>query len=61
MKDRKIKLRVWDNHGQYWVDTWMNSSSGADCQDSFETLEEATASLWQFDGSGPTEEIVFEN
>lgn len=36
----------------WWDDAWLSSSLGALCCDSFSTLEEAEASLWQFGGRG---------
>ena len=35
----------------WWVDAWLNSWSGADCKDSFDTLEEAKNNLCYFDGT----------
>ena len=43
----------------WWVDASLNSD-GAYCQDSFDTLKEARVYLWLFDGSKPTEEVVYE-
>lgn len=34
-----------------WVDAWINSSSGAACTDSFDTLKEAQNNMCYFDGS----------
>lgn len=42
----------------WWVDAWMNSSNGAACNDSFETLEEAKKHLCYFDGSKCRETVV---
>lgn len=42
-----------------WVSAWVNSSSGAACQDSFSTLEEAKNNLCYFDGSECKEEVVY--
>jgi hypothetical protein len=42
----------------WWVDAWVNDSAGAYApQDTFETLEEAEANLYLFDGSKPKQEI----
>jgi len=43
-----------------WVDASANSSLGKDGPiDHFRTFEEAKASLWMFDGSKPTDKIVW--
>lgn len=34
-----------------WVDAWVNSLSGANCQDSFSTLEQAQNNLCWFNGT----------
>lgn len=39
-----------------WVDAWLNN--GIDTVFEFKTLNEAEDSLWKFDGSKYTEEIV---
>jgi hypothetical protein len=41
----------------WWVDAWINSMCGANCQDSFDTMEEAKANLCYFDGT-PTVEVI---
>lgn len=35
----------------WWVDAWVNSSSGAYCKDTFYTREEAEGNLCWFDGT----------
>ena len=42
----------------WWVDAWVNSSSGADCRDSFSSLKEAKENLCYFDGSKISEKVV---
>ena len=44
----------------WWVDGWMNSSSGANCIDRFRTLEEAKRHLIYFDGTKRTQEVVYD-
>ena len=44
----------------WWVDAWVNSWSGAACNDSFDTLEEANKNLCYFDDSKCIEEVVSE-
>ena len=34
-----------------WVDAWINSLYGAECCDSFDTLDDAKKHLCYFDGS----------
>ena len=41
-----------------WVDAWLNSIDGADCLDSFGSLEEAQENLCLFDGSKCKEKVV---
>lgn len=65
MKRTRIKK---EGHEQYviqqkhfiffwlWVDAWINSSAGAYCIDTFDTLEEAESNLHYFDGSKITNE-----
>ena len=42
----------------WWVDAWVNSSSGASCQDSFSSLEEANKNLCYFDNTKVKEKVV---
>ena len=42
----------------WWVDAWINSSSGASCTDSFSTLEEAKKNLCYFDGTKVKEKVI---
>lgn len=42
----------------WWVDAWVNSDSGASCNDSFSSLEEATKNLCYFDGSKCVDSII---
>ena len=43
----------------WWVDAWVNSSCGANCTDSFSTLEEAKNNLCYFDGSKGKDKVVY--
>ena len=45
----------------WWVDAWINSSSGACCTDDFGSLEEAKNNLCYFDGSKGEEIVVWSN
>lgn len=45
----------------WWVDAWVNSSSGAACTDTFSTYKEALDNLKYFDGSKAVESIVYDN
>jgi len=42
----------------WWVDASINSICGANCQDSFGSIEEAKKNLCRFDGSPMTEEVI---
>lgn len=42
----------------WWVDAWINSTSGAACQDTWDTYEEALANLCYFDGSKTKEKVM---
>ena len=42
----------------WWVDAWINSSSGANCTDSFSSLEEAKKNLCYFDSTKVKENVV---
>jgi len=42
----------------WWVDAWINSSTGAYCTDDFDTLEEAKENLCWFDGTKFKEQVV---
>jgi len=42
----------------WWVDAWVNSSSGASCQDSFDSLEEAKNNLCYFDNTKVKEKVI---
>ena len=44
----------------WWVDAWVNSSSGAACTDSFNTHKEALENLCYFDGTPVVETVVTE-
>ena len=44
----------------WWVDAWINSSSGASCQDSFSTLKEAKENLCYFDNSKVIDKVVLD-
>jgi len=43
---------------RWWVDAWINSSSGASCTDSFSSLEEAEKNLCYFDNTKVKENVV---
>ena len=45
----------------WWVDAWMNSSAGASCRDTWDTLEEAKKNLCYFDGTKCSEVIIYQN
>ena len=56
----EIKYVIQQKHFLFrwmWVDGWINSSCGANCTDSFGSLEEAQKNLWMFDGSKCTEKV----
>jgi len=60
--DGKVVYVVQQKHYLFrwwWVDAWLNSSSGVSCNDSFSTLEEAKRNLCYFDGSKPTERVIY--
>ncbi len=62
--DGNTTYTIQQNHFLFrwmWVDAWVNSSAGANCNDTFPTLEEAKDNTWQFDGSKSKEKIVYEN
>jgi len=42
----------------WWVDAWVNSSSGAACVDSFDTFEEAKNNLQYFTHIDHLEEVL---
>ena len=42
----------------WWVDAWINSPYGAECQDTFSTLEEAQRNLCWFDGTPYTDRVM---
>jgi len=56
----KIKYVIQQKHFLFrnWVDAWINSWNGADCQDSFSTLEEAKNNLCYFDGTKCIDKVV---
>jgi len=59
--DGRIKYVIQQPHFLFrwwWVDAWINSSSGASCRDYFSTLEEAQKNLCYFDNTKIKEEIV---
>ena len=53
IQQRHFLFRWW------WVDAWINSSDGANCTDSFGSLDEAMKNLCYFDGTQYTERIVY--
>jgi len=70
MKKTRILKRIFGGRTEYviqqkhflfkwwWVDGWINSWDGANCTDSWGTLEEAKANLYLFDGTRAKEEVV---
>jgi len=59
--DRRVRYVIQQKHYLFrwwWVDAWINSSSGAYCTDSFDTLEEARENLCYFDGTKASERVV---
>jgi len=42
-----------------WVDAWINSLSGANCTDSFDSFREADENLCYFDGSKSIDKVVY--
>ncbi len=42
----------------WWVDAWVNSSSGPACRDSYRSLDEAIENLVDFDGSKCEETVL---
>ena len=59
--DGRVKYVIQQKHFMFfwwWVDAWVNSSSGAACTDSWDTLEEAEKNLCYFDGTPFKETIV---
>ncbi len=70
MKKVRIIERTFNGHSTFviqqkhflfkwmWVDGWINSGDGANCRDSYGSLEEAKDNLIYFDGSHATEEVV---
>jgi len=60
--DDRIEYVIQQKHFLFrwwWVDAWLNSSSGADCRDSFPTLKEAQKNLCYFDDSKTVERVVY--
>ena len=43
-----------------WVDAWLNTNYGLPYQSKFDTLEDAMQNVANFDGSKPTETVVFQ-
>ena len=59
--DGRIKYVIQQRHFLFrwwWVDAWVNSSSGASCNDSFDSMNEAKRNLCYFDSSKPVDEII---
>lgn len=42
----------------WWVDAWINSLSGAWCEDDFDSLSEAVENLCYFDGTPIKEKVI---
>lgn len=62
MRSGNIEFTIQQPHFLFWwkwVDAWINSSAGADCVDSFSTLEEAQKNLCYFDGTKCREKVVY--
>ncbi len=52
--DERVEFVIQQKHFLFrwqWVDAWVNSGSGAACQDSFSTHQEAKDNLCYFDGT----------
>jgi len=59
--DGRIRFVIQQKHFLFrwwWVDAWINSSSGAYCTDSFDTLEEAKENICYFDGTKTIDRVV---
>jgi hypothetical protein len=59
----KVRFVIQQKHFLFrwwWVDAWINSSCGACCQDSFDSIEEAMMNLPYFDDSKATEEVIYD-
>lgn len=59
--DGRVEFVIQQKHFLFfwwWVDAWVNSSDGANCTDSFETLEEAERNLCYFDGTKIKETVI---
>ena len=54
IQQRHFVFRWW------WVDAWINSTAGAYCVDSFDTLEKAKENLCYFDNSKSIDKIVYQ-
>ena len=52
IQQRHFLFRWW------WVDGWINSMSGAACNDTFHTLENAQAHLCYFDGTHVKDRVI---
>ena len=62
LPDGRVEYVIQQKHSLFkwwWVDAWINSWSGAACQGSFSTLEEAQKNLCYFDGTKCKEEVVW--
>ena len=60
--DGKVKYIIQQKHFLFrwwWVDAWVNSMSGAACQDYFCTLEEAKNNLCYFYGSSCIDKVIY--
>ena len=59
--DNKITFVIQQKHFIFfwwWVDAWVNSTNGASCTDSFNTLKEAKKYICYFDGSKIKERVI---
>lgn len=59
--DGKVSYVIQQKHFLFrwwWVDAWVNSSSGAACIDSFSSIEEARSNLCYFDGSTCKDRVI---
>ena len=57
--DGRISFVIQQKHFLFrwwWVDAWVNA--GVECEDSFDTLEEAKKNLCYYDGTKTKEELI---
>ncbi len=59
--DERVSFVIQQRHFLFrwwWVDAWINSSYGANCRDTFDTLEKARKNLCYFDGSRHRDDVI---